>query len=565
MSTNKKLLTLIVSMLTIVSIASALIFTYNFKSYSIKMAEDQAISIAQNVRDGLTSHMINGTMDKRDNYLNKIKKHQNLEYFHLLRSETVISQYGKGYDDESSITNIEKKVISSKNIQTELTESYEKVLLKIAIPYIATANDKPNCMQCHDAKEGDVLGALSMDIDITSIRTENLIILFKIFLTVLLITILSLILIKKFIKPYTKLFTDLEKSISCAYKGDFSYQIKTELNNEASIISDQLNELTDIYKFKKTIELDENKNEIYNRIIHLLHDKFKIKNLILFEISTITKSRTVLYNSINKEKFNDEPNLCRAFRTNTDVFSTDFDDICLNCNQKTKFYMCFNFIIDDEYYLVLHIQAKSQNELDLIKEDIAVIKNYLEMAKPVIESKILLKMLRDTTLKDPMTTLYNRRFLDELIQSNISSRLEETKIHSIMMIDIDFFKQVNDTYGHDVGDVVIKKLAEVMKNHVRDSDMPVRYGGEEFIILLLNTTEEKALEIAKNISNSFNQEEFSSSTEIFTKTISVGISNYPKDANTLEKAIKHADDALYVAKNTGRNKIVKYEKEMIED
>jgi len=96
MSTNKKLLTLIVSMLVIVSIASALIFTYNFKSYSIKMAKNEAISIAQNVRDGLTSHMINGTMDKRDHYLDKIKKHQKLEYFHLLRSKTVIDQYGNG-------------------------------------------------------------------------------------------------------------------------------------------------------------------------------------------------------------------------------------------------------------------------------------------------------------------------------------------------------------------------------------------------------------------------------------------------------------------------------------
>ena len=564
MSTNKKLLGLMISMLAIVSIASALIFTYNFKSYSIKMAKNQAISIAQNVRDGLTSHMINGTMDKRENYLNKIKKHQNVEYFHLLRTNAVIKQYGIGLEEESTLSELEKKVISSKKIQTKLFESYDKVLLKVSIPYIATSSDKPNCMQCHNAKEGDVLGALSMDIDITGIRTENLVILFKIFLTVLVITILSLYLVRKFIKPYTKLFTDLEKSISCAYKGDFSYKINTELKNEAAIISNQLNELTEIYKFKKTIELDENKNEIYNRLIYILHDKFKISNFILFEINTIEKSRTVLYNCTeNKSKIEGEPSVCRSFRTNTNVYSSDFDDICLNCDQKTNFYMCFNFIIDDEYYLVLHIQANSQKELDLIKLDIPVIQNYLDMAKPVIESKILLNMLRDTTLKDPMTTLYNRRFLDELIQSNVSSRVKDGAMHSVMMIDIDFFKQVNDTYGHDIGDVVIKKLAEIMKKNVRDSDMPVRYGGEEFIILLLNTTEEKTREIAKSISQDFLEEEFTSTIEVFKKTVSIGISNYPQDADTLEKSIKHADDALYIAKNTGRNKIVKFKKEEI--
>jgi diguanylate cyclase (GGDEF)-like protein len=564
MSTNKKLLSLIVTMLAIVSIASALIFTYNFKSYSIKMATNQAISIAQNVRDGLTSHMINGTMDKRENYLDKIKKHQNVEYFHLLRSKAVISQYGKGYEDESIISTLEKEVLKTKEIKTKLIESYDRVLLKVSIPYIATATDKPNCMQCHNAKEGDVLGALSMDIDITDIRTENLIILFKIFLTVLLITLISLYTVRRFIKPYTKLFSDLEKSISHAYKGDFSYKIETTLKNEASTISNQLNELTEIYKFKKTIENDETKNDIYNRLIHILHDKFKIENFMLFEINIRTKERKILYECTNQDEILDkDSNQCRAFRTNSDIYSSDFDDICLNCKQKTKFYMCFNFIIDEEYNLVLHIQAKSQKDLDIIKKDIPVIKNYLEMAKPVIESKILLNMLKDTTLKDPMTTLYNRRFLDELIESNISSRVKEGSQHAMLMIDIDFFKQVNDTYGHDVGDIVIKKLAEIMKKNVRDSDMPVRYGGEEFIIMLVNTTEEKTIEIAKKISEDFANEEFSTEVEVFKKTVSIGISNYPEDANTLIKSIKCADEALYVAKNTGRNKIIKFEKQEI--
>jgi len=564
MSTNKKLLSLIASMLAIVSVASALIFTYNFKSYSIKMAEENAISIAQNVRDGLTSHMINATMSKRENYLYKIRKHQNVEYFHLLRTTAVIAQYGKGFDLENNISKLEQKVLSTKTTQTKLIETYNKVLLKISIPYIATSSDKPNCMQCHNAKEGDVLGALSMDIDISDIRTENLIILFKIFIAVLFITIISLYVLRRFIKPYTKLFSDLEKSISYAYKGDFSYKIKTTLKNEGANVSNQLNELTEIYKFKKTIELDENKNIIYDRLIYILHDKFKIDNFILYEINSLKKKRVVLYDCTKeKHDLNENPELCRTFRTNTDVYSSDFDNICLNCNQKTKYYMCFNFKIDDKYYLVLHIQAKSQEELDLIKINIPVIQNYLDMAKPVIESKILLQMLKDTTLKDPMTSLYNRRFLNELINSKISSRVKKGSMHTILMIDIDSFKQVNDTYGHEVGDDVIKRLAIVMKNSVRDSDMPVRYGGEEFIILLMNTTEEKTYEIAKKINVDFANEEFTSDIEVFKKTVSIGIANYPKDANTLIKSIKCADEALYIAKNTGRNKIVQYIKKEI--
>ncbi len=563
MSINKKLLSFIAIVLAVVTIASALIFTYSFKSYSVKMATSEAISIAQNVRDALTSQMINGTIDKRDDYLEKIKKHQNVENFHLLRSQIVIDQYGKGFNSESKISNIEKDVLKTKQIQTKLIETYDKVLLKISIPYIATSAEKPNCMQCHNAKEGDVLGALSMDIDISDIRDENIIILIKIFLSVLLITIISLYTIRKFTKPYTKLFHDLEESISCAYKGDFTYKIATDLKNEGAIIANQLNELNELYKFKRTIELDENKNEIYNRLIHILHKKFKIENFILFEINTAKKKSKLLYNSTNNEPFHEDPNKCRAFRTNNNVFSSDFEDICLNCDQKTKFYMCYNFKIDEEYSLVLHIQSNTQDNLELIKKDMPVIENYLDMAKPVIESKILLNMLKDTTLKDPMTTLYNRRFLDELINSNISSRVKDGAMHSLLMVDIDFFKEVNDTYGHDIGDEVIKRLAIIMRKNVRDSDMPVRYGGEEFIILLINTTLEKTLSIAKKIKEDFSKEEFVCDKEIFTKTVSIGISVYPDDANSLIKAIKFADEALYVAKNTGRNKIIKYEKKEI--
>jgi len=92
--------------------------------------------------------------------------------------------------------------------------------------------------------------------------------------------------------------------------------------------------------------------------------------------------------------------------------------------------------------------------------------------------------------------------------------------------------------------------------------MPVRFGGEEFLILLLNTTREKSLDIANTINEKFASETFLSQNETFKKTLSVGIASYPKDADTLWKAIKYADEALYEAKNSGRNKVVEFELKM---
>lgn len=134
------------------------------------------------------------------------------------------------------------------------------------------------------------------------------------------------------------------------------------------------------------------------------------------------------------------------------------------------------------------------------------------------------------------------------------------------MLDVDFFKSVNDKYGHDVGDLVITKLARVLKESIRESDLAIRYGGEEFLVLLNNADDVGTMNVANTIHSSFAQLKFDVGTaDILQKTISIGISKYPSDADTIWKCIKYADKALYVAKTTGRDKIVEYMKEMLDN
>jgi len=564
MSTNKKVLTIVVSMLLTVSLVSIMVFIYNFKIFSIKNTTDKAVSIAQNVRDGLTAHMVNGTMDNRALFLDNIAKNQKIENFHLFRASSVVKQYGEGFYGENRITPLEEEVIKHKELQTKLIETVDNVILKVSIPYTATNQGTPNCIQCHNSQEGDILGVISMDLEVSSTRMEGVFIAAKIMLLVLVIVIISIFVANYFIRPYIKLFDDLENGILQAYRGDFSYKIDTSLTNEAGKVAQRLNELSEIYKFKKTIELDENKHVIYNRIVHILQSKFNIHKFILFEINTKNKIREVVFNSADlKDKVLDtDANSCRAFRTSADVYSSDFDDLCLNCKQTVSEYICLNFDIDENNSLALHIQSSSKEEIIKIKEEIPVINNYFDMAKPVIESKILLEILKETTLRDPMTGLYNRRFLNEVLESSIANRIEKGNIHAMMMVDIDFFKQVNDTYGHDIGDEVIKKLSKTMKSFTRSSDIAVRYGGEEFVIFLQNITKAKTLEIATSIHEKFKSELFTANHLTFSKTLSIGIAYYPNDADTLWKTIKYADDALYNAKNTGRDKIVEFELSM---
>ena len=134
-----------------------------------------------------------------------------------------------------------------------------------------------------------------------------------------------------------------------------------------------------------------------------------------------------------------------------------------------------------------------------------------------------------------------------------------------MMLDVDFFKMVNDTYGHDVGDRVIVALAAVLKDNIREADLAIRYGGEEFLVLLHNASHEGALNVADKIHRAFSALTFDvGNGETMKKTISIGIAKYPEDADSIWKTIKFADTALYEAKNTGRNKIVEFQKEMFQ-
>ena len=129
-----------------------------------------------------------------------------------------------------------------------------------------------------------------------------------------------------------------------------------------------------------------------------------------------------------------------------------------------------------------------------------------------------------------------------------------------MIMDIDFFKKVNDTYGHPAGDLILKKVSELIKAGLRQTDIASRYGGEEFAAILLKSDLNKACQIAERIRNSVENYNFIiSGNAKVNVTISGGIANYPSNTDNKKTLIEKADKALYYAKKTGRNKICRFE------
>jgi diguanylate cyclase (GGDEF)-like protein len=564
------------------------------------------------VKDGLTAHMVNGIMDKRQYFLDQIShNNEDVKSLWLVRSDNVIKQFGEGFNSETVRDSIDKKVLKSGKMIQEITETADKIVLRVSIPYKATVTGGgTNCLSCHDVHRGDTLGAVSMEFDITSMRSAGLLTIFKILALNLLFIVIVLILINHYVSPYMKLFANMQKGITKAYSGDFTHEFETTVGGDAKNIVLQMNtlfqkmqatfgdikhnlstfipqgcistadplneaktiigELSDIYKFKKTIELDATQEIVYSRIADILTNKYALKSFSIYEIDTHTSQRKLLYiskgdESICEENVNENALLCRAYRTKMDVISTEFVNLCQTCIKHNKQYICIPFDINEDSSLIISILTDNNEEISRINTHIPSIKNYLEAAKPVIESRILMAKLRDTSLRDGMTGLYNRRFLEEFIATIVKQAARENETYSVMMLDVDFFKMVNDTYGHDVGDQVIVELAKVLRESIREADLAIRYGGEEFVIMLHNATEEGTLAVANKIHSAFAELKFNvGNGEILQKTISIGIAKFPTDGDTLWKCIKYADTALYVAKTTGRNKIVAYRSDMSE-
>lgn len=161
---------------------------------------------------------------------------------------------------------------------------------------------------------------------------------------------------------------------------------------------------------------------------------------------------------------------------------------------------------------------------------------------------------------DPLTQLCNRRKFLEYLEDEISRFMRYNHPASLLIFDIDHFKNVNDTYGHQTGDLVLKEVANTCKGMLRDTDLIGRYGGEEFIVFLLETDEQHAIQVAEKLRRAVEELPIDRGGECISVTISIGIA-LVENGNNLSKdiLIHRADKALYEAKNSGRNRIVCYQ------
>ncbi len=607
---NAKILVFFSTLMVFLVLVLVAISLYSFQNFSLYTAERHARSVAEAVKVGLTESMVNGTINKRPEFLQRLGNVPGVQNIRIIRGPAVDNQFGPGLPQERPTNDGESKVINLGEPSFNVITKSGSIFFHAIIPYTANGLGTPNCLQCHLVTQGTVLGAVSIDIPLDEVRHQAITTIGLVALVIFSTAMLALFLLRRVLRPLVETTHELKSVVDCAVSGEFNGRIAQRSSDEVGEIAGQLNRLmgtldegistignrvgelmnyqpqntgnqlttttemveilVEAARYKRAIEEDMGKLEVYQRLARVLSEKFDIAHFSIYKVAS-SKNRIVPIVVDNEfgapcrwcdQQILVDANTCRVKRTGHAANALDFPEICTMFRGEVEgekhTHICLPITQSGSVGCVVQLvlPADLGQYANCLIPFIVV---YLRETAPVIEAKRLMEHLKESSLRDAMTGLYNRRFLEEYVTTLVATSQRRKTSFSILMLDLDYFKQVNDTFGHEAGDKVLKTLAETLSKSVRSSDMVVRYGGEEFLIILMDTNAESALKIAENIRAKVEDTKISLPGTMLQKTISIGVSEFPLDTDTFWQVVKYADVALYAAKMQGRNRVLRFD------
>ena len=219
-------------------------------------------------------------------------------------------------------------------------------------------------------------------------------------------------------------------------------------------------------------------------------------------------------------------------------------------------------IIDDEQRCRGLFSIESNEPNIFFADTEQTLTTLIENASVAFIRAILYQHMERLATTDGLTNLNNHRHFQELLAREIERSRRYNRPLSLLLMDIDHFKSFNDTYGHPVGDLVLKEISQCIRESIRQNDTPARYGGEEFVVIIPESNEQGAMVIAERIRSTIENHTIISLDRKLKVTVSIGCSTFPEKAPTQQELIDTADKALYYAKENGRNRVIAYRKGM---
>lgn len=256
---------------------------------------------------------------------------------------------------------------------------------------------------------------------------------------------------------------------------------------------------------------------------------------------------------IGKPLFDFFPNLNTPSFLQTFKFVLNFGNFYF-FSQKLHRYL---FPFDPESTLSSRLERMQQScNMGLLRQDGTLNKFVYITVKDVTETAVYEQRLLEMNMRDGLTGIYNRRYFESRLHEEHERSLRSKKPFSLVMIDIDFFKAINDTHGHQCGDSILRSISADIASCTRKTDIVARYGGEEFCCLLFDSPVAGAMRVAEQFRKLVESQTYNFLEESIKVTISAGVAELAVDIESASELVARADNALYEAKRAGRNKVV---------
>ncbi len=551
----------------------------------------------------------------REQWKHGLRRLEGMERVHIFRAEAVKQQYGPGSPDAQPTDEHERAAAATgKMIRLVEYHGWEPQYRHI-IPWKMNADPSMDCSRCHQAPADAVLGGVSITQAVPALSTGAKVILSAILAIFVIFTAILLWVVHRATTPIAATARDIHKAVERAIGGDFRGQITPRTQDEIGDIAESFNTLTlflnrdlreirtnvaqllrcentraknllasttrmvdgliEVSQFKQTIEGDEHRMDVYRRLARVIGDDFLVRHFSIYEVDHNKKRIIPIlvdHESVDKVRWCDpqiqvRAESCRACRTGQITTNMEEPEICPCFHSNDQHYtlhLCIPVIQSGRVGSLVQLVFRQEEAEELMKSR-PILEAYLREAAPVLEAKRLMDTLKETTLRDGMTGLHNRRFLEEFMETLIAGQNRRKSRIGVLMLDVDYFKKVNDTLGHQAGDSLLKAVARILTHSVRASDLVIRYGGEEFLILLQDIDPDHLEKVAEKIRKAVEEHHFQLPGGVLRKTISIGAALMPDDGDTLWQVIKFADVALYKAKEAGRNRVVRFTPDMWQD
>ncbi len=535
-----------VSLIVILAFAQRWVMS-SFESKIIESAKTRAVEAADGIINGMNMLMLTGQIGDpavRSLFISKMSQSEGIKELRIFRSEQVKRQFGAGLPEEQPRDAIDQAVLDTGKPYFERKAAGSHTL-RAVIPFISSRNYKgTDCLQCHHVEVGSVNGAANIVLDLTEetnmIDSINRWLWFgQLILQVVLFFVIDTML-RSFTRPVQKIQAVMS---AMQHDGDLSRRVDIHGTDEIGRMANAFNALAN--SLQKSVEQ-----------VKEGQDKLRLSAQVF-----VNSAEAIVITDINN-------NIMQVNKAFTDITGYSFEDVVgknprvlKSGQQGPEFYREMWRVLLETGCWQGEIMDRRKNgetypkwlSIAVVRDELGEISNYIALFSDITERKASFDRIQHLAHYDALTHLPNRTLLNDHIDLAIAGAKRNRTHLAIVFLDLDRFKNVNDTQGHHVGDTLLQAVAMRLQECVRESDTVARLGGDEFVILLNSIHDEKdaalvASKVIELIGKPFELGDYRA--EIGT---SIGISIYPEHGTDKFTLLKHADAAMYQAKENGRN------------